>query len=623
MEVLKSRIEGLRVEDSKSETEVTQEESSQEDMQEELPREDIKLTVQKKPIEDVGLVEEELSIENVKSKPEDSLQEDIKLLSENLTMEDVRQEDSFIEDPRKLAEDKMRAIRTEAKLYWTNILEKLAEPELVQEEDKYRPEDGMEQMEQVIKKGEEKHLGESVVVDIEKENLQNVNNSTEENNLAEIVQTPEVVINSIRTEAEIYWNTIVGELEKAEPSEPSQESSDSRQPEKPPLEPLMHAETSEPAEPASSRETGVQQSSRRGLTRELSNVSARTTFSREVSNLSEGGLSGLHREPSFIYDTSVEAFSCIGASVDDLIGEIGDDDNISDVSDEKEPMGISIIGKLVLSLEDKEREQSFEEESAGPAKISVANISLFSNSPSRMDTVFLTESGDELNEEEEEGISIPSSSRVRRISSLSVENISSTPEAERYFMKREQSFISKVAKGELDSLAVEVSDYYTLEKSMSDLDLRVKPVDPCPDREIEITSFDAETDLTVKPVELRRLVTVSSYEGIYDQVSLENVPGDRQVTVAELVGNIGDRFEGTRLMPEQASSFEELYARSAEYMSGQIVSSALDSLGRTRWSAPAGTLEPEADEFSIRWDPLQDQIQGHWQELEILLGEGG
>ena len=323
------------------------------------------------------------------------------------------------------------------------------------------------------------------------------------------------------------------------------------------------------------------------------------SLSRETSNLS-----GLNREPSFIYDTTVEAFSCEGASVDDI-----DTIELCEEEEEGEDQGISIIGRMVLALDD---EQSKNTETNKKTKVSVTDIS-FSSSPRRMDAVFLTESGDELGPVDKgDGVAIPG--RERRFSNLSTENISTTPEAETYFMKREASFVDKVAKGELESLAVDISDF-----CKEGTDLKVKPVNTSPTSEIEVISLEADTELTVKPLEKR----TSSYESVYEKIILSEGIGSRQ-SVAELLGNLGDNYKVTRTIPDFTSSFEDLYQRTAGDMAGEIVSSALDSFEPDRWSAPAGSVEPpilEADEFTIRFDPVAEQIQGHWQELEILMEE--
>jgi len=130
----------------------------------------------------------------------------------------------------------------------------------------------------------------------------------------------------------------------------------------------------------------------------------------------------------------------------------------------------------------------------------------------------------------------------------------------------------------------------------------------------------------VKPIDLKiRRVPVSSYEQIYDTVSIEDIAANSKMSAAEIMSSLGDRFQGTHEMPEFVSSFEDLYQRSAEGMADEIVNSALKAtteLPGERWSAPAGAIEPpilEASEFSIRFDPLQDKIENHWEEIEIMM----
>ena len=355
------------------------------------------------------------------------------------------------------------------------------------------------------------------------------------------------------------------------------------------------------------------------------------SLSRESSNLG----SGLNREPSFIYDTTVEAFSCEGASIDDIDHmehiEVCEAEDIEDGEEgPTEGGGISIIGRMVLAVDDDNSPAAAEASGTGTVpkktKVSVADIS-YSSSPSRVDTVFLTESGDELDEKKAENVRQASSSvsvaipeRERRFSNLSTENISTTPEAEKYFMKREASFMEKVVKGELETLAVEISDFC---KEGKVEELTVKPVQSSPGSEIEIINLEADSELTVKPMDRQRTPLTSSYEVIYNRVDIEKGVGSRQ-SVAELLGNLGDKYTVTKTLPDFTSSFDELYQKTAEDMAGDIVSSALDSFEPDRWSAPAGSVEPpilEADEFTIRFDPVAEQIQGHWQELEIMMDD--
>lgn len=350
--------------------------------------------------------------------------------------------------------------------------------------------------------------------------------------------------------------------------------------------------------------------------RELSNLSLKR-LSRETSNLSQSGISGLNREPSFIYDTTVEAFNCEGASVDDIL------DDIQSTEGQEDPAGISIIGKLVLSLDSLDDKNKADNDTT-TTKVSVAEMSALSTSPTRMETVFLTESGEEQNAVQTSSIEIP------KKEASTEDNISTTPEAEAYFMQREQSFINKVYTGEVHNLAVNVSNFYALDTSMSESDLTVKPVvNANPEMEMEISSLEtSSSELTVKPMEESKGL-ISSYEAIYDRISIEDLDHipDQRMSTSDLLDNLGDRFEGTRFpVPDHASSFEDLYERSADNMAGDILNSALDTMEPARWSAPAGSVEApilEAEEFSIRFDPVAERIQGHWQELEILLEGGG
>merc|ERR1712218_684140 len=98
-------------------------------------------------------------------------------------------------------------------------------------------------------------------------------------------------------------------------------------------------------------------------------------------------------------------------------------------------------------------------------------------------------------------INVPDSS-MKRLSNVSTEGeskISSTPEGESYFLAREESFIKKVHEGELQTMAVEVSDYFSME-SIDD-DLTVKPLVEHPEAEIEITDLRPGSDMEESLVE--------------------------------------------------------------------------------------------------------------------------
>jgi len=376
----------------------------------------------------------------------------------------------------------------------------------------------------------------------------------------------------------------------------------------------------------------------------------------------------MSREQSFVYDTSVEAFGSKGEIIDENIGnhKLSEEQNL--------PMGISLIGQIAgLEVPTSDRDEILEFiESNTPSKesqvekfeyvedndfdfneedistspeerhesdnseIIVEEINEnkripLSSSPHKVETLFLTESNEsQSNTPETAIIVIPKQDlQNRRLSNISVEEenkISSTPEGENYFMKREQSFISKVEKGEVENLAVEISDYYSLESEKADETLCVKPIESTPETEIEIRDLPSESSLTVKPIEgVVRRIPVSSYEQIYDTVSIEDITGHSQMSAAEIMSSLGDRFQGTHEIPEFVSSFEDLYQRSAEGMADDIVISALKAtteLPGERWSAPAGAIEPpilEANEFSSRFDPLQNKIENHWEEIEILM----
>merc|ERR1712142_965895 len=377
----------------------------------------------------------------------------------------------------------------------------------------------------------------------------------------------------------------------------------------------------------------------------------------------------ISKEHSFVYDTSVEAFGTKGEIIDGGSGNdkmleeqclTGDSslfgqtagleeskrsiDEIEDFIESNTPSKESQVEKFEyfenkannlheedISTSQIERPETDNSEIVIEDKNEDFKIPL-SSSPLKVETLFLTESTESQTNtprNDSEGIMIPKKDiQNRRLSNISVEDenkISSTPEGENYFMKREQSFISKVEKREVEHLAVEISDYYNLVQA-SDENLRVKPIESTPETEIEIRDLPVHSNLTVKPVEqVVRRIPVSSYEQIYDTVSIEDIAGHSQMSAAEIMSSLGDRFQGTHEVPEFVSSFEDLYQRSTEGTTDDLVISALKAtteLPGERWSAPAGAIEPpilEANEFSSRITPLQNKIENHWEEIEILM----
>jgi len=374
----------------------------------------------------------------------------------------------------------------------------------------------------------------------------------------------------------------------------------------------------------------------------------------------------ISREQSFVYDTSVEAFGTKGASIDEsfndykpveeervtsgisIIGKINeceestfDDDEIVELIESNTPSKESQVEKFEY-VEEKDLNFNDEDISISPEERSESGLSEFveesesdnlkiplSGSPLQVENLFLTEPCESISNspKNELGLEIPKQEvQNRRLSNISIEDghkISSTPEGEKYFMKREESFIAKIDKGEVESLAVEISDYYSLPSVGTENELCVKPVESTPEAEIEIREFSSQSDLTVKPLETNvRRVPTSSYEQIYDSVSIEDIAANSKMSVAEIMSSLGDRFQGTHDMPECVSSFEDLYQRSADGMADESALRATAELPGERWSAPAGAIEPpilEASEFSIRFDPLQEKIEHHWEEIEIMM----
>ena len=299
----------------------------------------------------------------------------------------------------------------------------------------------------------------------------------------------------------------------------------------------------------------------------------------------------LSREPSFMYDTSVEAFDTKGTDIDDIAGdvieELAGEDEVIQFIQENTPSEPSQVEKFEY-LEIKEEPEP-----------------------------------EEFKSEQSSAVEVPRSlAESRRLSNISLEGgskISTTPEGEKYFMKREESFVTKVAAGELASLAVEISDFCNLQHSPSDQSLSVKPMEFSPETEIVVADLGSQSNLTVKPVEKSKSsVQCSSYEQIYEAIQLED-PADlekkQQVSAEEILASLEGKFEGPRDVPEYFSSFEELYSKSG-------AGPAPTSEPVERWSAPGGSLEApilEEEEFSSRFGPISEQISQHWTDMEVLM----
>ena len=298
-----------------------------------------------------------------------------------------------------------------------------------------------------------------------------------------------------------------------------------------------------------------------------------------------------------MYDTSVEAFDTKGTDIDGLAG--ADEDEVIQFIQENTPS-----------------------EQAQVEKFEYLEIRESSPSSSRQD-----DDREELKLEQSSAIEVPRSSvQSRRLSNISLEEaskISTTPEGEKYFMKREESFVSKVAAGELASLAVEISDFCSLQQSPSEQSLSVKPMEFSPETEIVVADLGSQSNLTVKPLEKpKSSVQCSSYEQIYEAVQLED-PADLEkqpVSAEEILASLEGKFEGTQDIPEYFSSFEELYSRSGAAPGPDTTSELAATV--ERWSAPGGTLEApilDQEEFSTRFGPLTEQISQHWADMELLM----
>ena len=324
-----------------------------------------------------------------------------------------------------------------------------------------------------------------------------------------------------------------------------------------------------------------------------------------VTLTQEPSKGGLAREPSFMYDSTVEAFNTKGTCVDDSL-----DDS----------MEISVIGQILdSSKDDSELDNLILQETPSneyqAEKLEFVSVEVDNHSQDSRKEFIIPSSG----------VAIPSSSN-RRLSTISVEEgskISSTPEGEKYFMKREESFVSKVAKGEIENLAVEVGDYFSLEHSASQSSLSVRPFVISPEAEIVVDNLGSQSNLTVKPVEkLAQNYQGSSYEHLYDSVIKVDVDGkETPISQANILEKLGDTFVAPLEIPDYFTSFEELYLRSTDEEDTTSDAAAQSALGE-RWSAPVGSVEPpilNASEFSTRLQPLKAKIDSHWDEFDVLM----
>ena len=305
----------------------------------------------------------------------------------------------------------------------------------------------------------------------------------------------------------------------------------------------------------------------------------------------------LSREPSFMYDTSVEAFDTKGTDIDDIAGdvieELAGEDEVIQFIQENTPSEQSQVEKFEYLEITEEPEPE--------------------------------EGGQEFKPEQSSAVEVPRSlGPSRRLSNISLEGgskISTTPEGEKYFMKREESFVTKVAAGELASLAVEISDFCNLQHSPSEQSLSVKPMEFSPETEIVVADLGSQSNLTVKPLEKSKSsVQCSSYEQIYEAIQLED-PADlekkQQVSAEEILASLEGKFEGPRDVPEYFSSFEELYSKSGAGAGPTPTSEPV-----VRWSAPGGSLEApilDEEEFSNRFGPISEAISQHWTDMEVLM----
>ena len=320
-----------------------------------------------------------------------------------------------------------------------------------------------------------------------------------------------------------------------------------------------------------------------------------------VTKTQEPPKGGLAREPSFMYDSTVEAFNTKGTCVDDSL-----DDSIE----------ISVIGQLLDTTKDDIELDSLIMQETPSNEYQAEKLEYLSDI--QISDIHVSQENENEIIIPPSGIAIPS----RRLSTISVEEgskISSTPEGEKYFMKREESFVAKVAKGEIENLAVEVADYYSLEHSASQSSLSVRPFVMSPEAEIVVDNLGSQSNLTVKPVE--KLVQ-SSYEHLYDSVAEAEVDGkETPINQANMLEKLGDTYVAPQEIPDYFTSFEELYLKSTDEEDLLADAAAQAALGE-RWSAPVGSVEApilNASEFSNRLQPLKAKIDSHWDEFDVLM----
>lgn len=317
--------------------------------------------------------------------------------------------------------------------------------------------------------------------------------------------------------------------------------------------------------------------------------------------------SKMSRDPSFIYDTSVEAFNTSGTEID---GDKTVPDVVEEFIEVNTP-GSAVQVQKFEYLQDDECVDSSE---------------LLVDSPLQVTTTLTQQSciTKLKTSSSPEGMDIPSGGASRRLSTVSIESankISTTPEGEKYFMKREESFVAKVAKGEVETLAVEISEFFPLESSASESALSVRPFEVSPDKEIVVADVGSQSSLTVRPLEtVARSLACCSYEHLYDGVAPEDMEHPEQtrpldqMTAEELLQNLGDKFVGTKEIPDSYGSYEELYQRGEAEERAALDNASSSMPGSVRWSAPVGSLG--SPHFSP--PPSHEHVDRDWHEADIL-----
>jgi len=132
-----------------------------------------------------------------------------------------------------------------------------------------------------------------------------------------------------------------------------------------------------------------------------------------------------------------------------------------------------------------------------------------------------------------------------------------------------------------------------------------------------------ESKLTIKPIEqvVKRLPS-SSYEAIYEMVSIDDIEDPCTLSPADIISSLGDKYQTETVVPDFASSFNDIFQQSTENLEDRSQLAAYSGPPLLRWSAPVGAVEPpilEADEFAMRFGLVQEKTDSHWEDIEKMM----